>query len=72
MARAGRTVTLTVATTVAEALLVDVVDMLGRRVATWAVPGGTLRATVVVPDLPAGAYVVRVPGGEALRLTVVR
>ena len=68
--RAGRTVTLTVGTTAAEALMVDVVDPLGRRVAMWTVAECRTQATV--HDLPTGTYFVRVPNAPALRLTVVR
>ena len=70
VARAGRTLTLGVGD--ADAGTVDLVDALGRRVATWAVPAGAARVAVVVPDLPPGAYFVRVPAAAALRLTVVR
>ena len=70
VARAGRTLTLTSGTRAATTL--EVVDALGRRVATWRVEAGVGRTTVEVPDLPTGAYVVVVPSGPALRLVVVR
>ena len=70
VARAGRTLTLGVGD--ADAGTVDLVDALGRRVATWSVPAGAVRVTLAVPDVPPGAYFVRVPDAAALRLTVVR
>ncbi len=49
---------------------VDVVDVRGRRVATWTLSPGT--AVVRVPDLPAGVYFAAVPDADALRFIVVR
>ena len=60
------------------AVAVDVVDLLGRRVATLAdgpYAAGAVRLTVPTADLPAGLYVVRVrtaEGTATTRLTVVR
>lgn len=68
--RPGRALRLTVGT--AEAVQLDLVDVLGRRVATWDVPAGSAQTRVSLPGVPPGAYFVRIPGAEALRITVVR
>ena len=72
VARPGRTLTITVASGVPQAVTVSLVDLLGRRVAEWTVPAGAAQATVRVPDLPAGTYFAVVPDASALRLVVVR
>ena len=68
--RARGTVTLTAATDAATTL--QIVDVLGRRVAAWRVEAGAARATVAVPNLPPGTYFAVVPDGPALRLVIVR
>ena len=68
VARPGTTLTVVSASDRPEA--VDVVDVRGRRVATWTVAPGT--ASVRVPDLPAGVYFAAVPDADALRFVVVR
>ena len=70
VARPGRALRLSVGTP--DAVRLDVVDVLGRRVATWTLAAGTTTAAVALPDVPPGAYFVRVPGADALRVTVVR
>ena len=72
VARPGRTLTITVASGVPQAVTVSLVDLLGRRVAEWTVPAGAAQATVRVPELPAGTYFAVVPDASALRLVVVR
>ena len=69
VARSGQVLTLT--TGAAEPVSVDVLDVLGRRVATWTLTGSA-QARVVVPPLRPGVYFARVPGAPALRFTVVR
>ncbi len=68
VAQAGRTVTLVSGADAATDLLL--VDVLGRRVATWRAEAG--RSSVTVPRLPPGTYFAVVPGGPALRLVVTR
>jgi subtilisin family serine protease len=72
VARPGRSLALTVASGVQEAVTVSLVDLLGRRVAEWTVPAGASQATVRVPDVPPGTYFAVVPDASALRLVVVR
>ena len=72
VARPGGVLTLTSgAEPGGEPVSVDVLDALGRRVATWSLTGRA-EASVVVPALSPGAYFARVPGAPALRFTVVR
>ncbi|HEX9951106.1 MAG TPA: S8 family serine peptidase [Rubricoccaceae bacterium] len=72
VARPGRSLRLTVASGVTQAVTVSLVDLLGRRVAEWTVPAGAAEATVRVPEVPAGTYFAVVPDASALRLVVVR
>ncbi len=68
VAQAGRALTLTSGADAATDLYL--VDVLGRRVATWRAEAG--RSSVTVPRLPPGTYFAVVPGGPALRLVVTR